>query len=172
MTTRRKSDANGEIAVRAVRLGLAIALSASAAFGLYVTYPGNHALAVALTQTGLLASGFDPQLNATLTEMIAAAEIGPEGEVFFNRPIGDERFLRPNSGRYWQISGKGREEFSSRSLWGRKLKERGRKAWTALYYDSDQFPDEPLKMVEQTVRLPGSDVEWQFVVARSSRQLD
>ena len=32
-----------------------------------------------------------------LTAMIASAEIGPDGEVYFNRPLGDQRFLEPNS---------------------------------------------------------------------------
>ena len=41
-----------------------------------------------------------------------------------------------------------------------------------LYYNSDQFSNEPLRVVERTVRLPGSDVEWQFIVARSRAKLD
>ena len=47
-----------------------------------------------------------------LTAMVASAEIGPDGEVFFNRPLGDQRFLEPNSGLYWQISGQGARGFS------------------------------------------------------------
>jgi hypothetical protein len=105
--------------------------------------------------------------------MIASAEIGSGGEIFFNRAIGDRRFLEPNSGRYWQISGEGQEDFRSRSLWDRRLEASGSKAWSEpLYYDSDQFPDEPLRVAERTVRLPGSQVEWQFVAARSRDGLD
>jgi len=41
-----------------------------------------------------------------------------------------------------------------------------------LYYNSDQFPNEPLRVVERTVRLPGSDVEWRFIVARARGKLE
>lgn len=154
--------------MRALRFGLPVALSVAVALGAYATYPGNDALALFLRQISSLANPFDSQLNARLTAMIASAEVGPEGEVIFNSPLYDQRFFEPNSGSYWQISGKGQEDFRSRSLWDRKLDLSGRKAWTEpLFYDSDQFANEPLRVVERTVRLPGSDAEWQFVVARS-----
>ena len=73
------------------------------------------------TLTSLVTRNFDEQLGYMLTAMIGSAEIGPDGEVFFNRPLGDQRFLEPNSGLYWQISGKGHEDFPSRSLWDRSL---------------------------------------------------
>jgi hypothetical protein len=63
------------------------------------------------TLTGLVTRNFDEQLGYMLTAMVASAEIGPDGEVFFNRPLGDQRFLEPNSGLYWQISGQGHEDF-------------------------------------------------------------
>ena len=78
------------------------------------------------TLTGLVTRNFDDQLDYMLTAMVASAEIGPDGEVFFNRPLGDQRFLEPNSGLYWQISGKGHERFPSRSLWDRTLEISGR----------------------------------------------
>jgi hypothetical protein len=68
-------------------------------------------LALDHTLTGLVTRNFDDQLGYMLTAMIASAEIGPDGEVFFNRPLGDQRFLEPNSGLYWQISGQGHDDF-------------------------------------------------------------
>ena len=50
-------------------------------------------------------NNFDDQLNYVLTAMIASAEIDPVGEVRLVRPLGDQRFLEPNSGLYYQISG-------------------------------------------------------------------
>jgi hypothetical protein len=41
-----------------------------------------------------------------------------------------------------------------------------------LYYNSEQLPNEALRIAERTTRLPGSDVVWQFVVARSRDELD
>jgi hypothetical protein len=153
------------MAMRALRFGWVLALFATAALGAYAAYPGNDRLALALAA---LTREPDRQLDFTLTQLIASAEIGPEGEVFLNAALGDRRFLEPNSGRYWQISGGGYEDFRSRSLWDRTLAVGARTAWAEpRYYDSDQFPDEPLRVLERTVRLPGSDVAWRFVVARS-----
>ena len=68
-------------------------------------------LALDRTLASLVTRSFDDQLGYMLTGMIGSAEIGPDGEVFFNRPLGDQRFLEPNSGLYWQITGKGHEDF-------------------------------------------------------------
>jgi len=149
----------------------AIAMSLIAAF-IFASFMQPTGQMAAATEASLLAREYDDQLNAELTQMIANAQIGPYGEVFLGGS-GDPRFFEPSSGRYWQISGKGQEDFRSRSLWGRKLRVSRRKALTEpFYYNSDQFPGEPLRVVERTVRLPGSDVEWQFIVARSRGKLD
>jgi hypothetical protein len=49
------------------------------------------------TLTGLITRSFDDQLGYMMTGMVGSAELGPDGEVFFNRPLGDQRFLEPNS---------------------------------------------------------------------------
>ncbi len=125
------------------------------------------------TLTGLVTSQYDEQLEYMLTAMIASAEIGPEGEVYFNRALGDQRFLEPNSGLYWQISGGGHDPFPSRSLWDRTLTLSGKEGLSEpIYYDSSQFPDEPLRIIEQTIRIPGSTADWQFAVAGARVELD
>ena len=68
------------------------------------------------TLTNLVTRNFDEQLEYMLTAMIASAEIGPDGEVFFYRTLGDQRFLEPNSGLYWQITGEGFEPWASPEL--------------------------------------------------------
>ena len=124
-------------------------------------------------ETAPLAREYDVQLNLVLTALIGSAETGPDGEIVLTYPLGDPRFLKPNSGHYWQISAMGQEVFASRSLWDRRLNVSGRKAWVEpLYYNSSQFPNEPLRVAERTVYLPNSDVEWQFVVARSHDEAD
>jgi signal transduction histidine kinase len=125
------------------------------------------------TLTGLLENQFDEQLHYQLTAMIASVEIDPYGDVWFNRQLSDQRFLEPNSGLYWQVSGEGHEPYPSRSLWDRTLAVSGNAPRSEpLFYDSDQFPDEPLRVIEQTIRIPGSDVDWQFVVAAARGELD
>ena len=130
-------------------------------------------IALDRTLTNLVTRNFDNQLGYMLTAMIGSAEIGPDGEVFFNRPLGDQRFLEPNSGLYWQISGKGHEDFPSRSLWDRSLKVHADHFDNAPHiYDSDQFPGEPLRVMERSIILPGSDTKWWFTVAESRTELD
>lgn len=125
------------------------------------------------TLVGLVTRNFDNQLGYMLTAMVGSAEIGPDGEVFFNRPLGDQRFLEPNSGLYWQISGPGHEDFPSRSLWDRSLKVHGDHFDSAPHiYDSHQFSGEPLRVMERSIILPGSDTKWWFTVAESRVELD
>ncbi|MBO9602606.1 MAG: HAMP domain-containing histidine kinase [Novosphingobium sp.] len=130
-------------------------------------------IALDRTLTGQVTRNFDDQMNYMLTAMIASVEVGSDGEVFFNRPMGDQRFLEPNSGLYWQISGKGHEDYSSRSLWDRSLKLDGTRFLAKpRFYDSDQFAGQKLRVVERSVVLPGSKTEWWFAVAASRTDLD
>lgn len=122
----------------------------------------DHAL------SGIVTRNFDEQLGYMLTGMIGSAEIGPDGEVFFIRPLGDQRFLEPNSGLYWQIRGKGHEDFPSRSLWDRSLDVSADHFDAQLHvYDSNQFPGEPMRVMERSIILPGSNTKWMFTVAAS-----
>ncbi len=130
-------------------------------------------LALDRTLTSQVTRSFDEQLGYMLTGMIGSAEIGPDGEVFFNRPLGDQRFLEPNSGLYWQIRGKGHEDFPSRSLWDRTLNvPPGHFDTMPHTYDSDQFAGEPLRVMERSIILPSSKTEWMFTVAASRQDLN
>lgn len=143
------------------------------AFGWITILLLGGGVALDRTLSGLVTRNFDEQLGYMLTAMVASAEIGPDGEVFFNRPLGDQRFLEPNSGLYWQISGKGHEDFPSRSLWDRSLKVAGDHFDHEPHvYDSNQFEGETLRIMERSIILPGSKTEWWFTVAISRRDLD
>ncbi|MEN2785767.1 HAMP domain-containing sensor histidine kinase [Sphingomonas qilianensis] len=132
---------------------------------------GGFALDRVLTQA--VTRNFDDQLEYVLTALIVSAEIGPDGEVMFNREPADQRFLEPGSGLYWQVSAKGREAFPSRSLWDRRLAFGATHADRDVHiYDSKQFPNERLRLLERDVKLPGSDVNWRFSVAQSRENVD
>jgi signal transduction histidine kinase len=127
----------------------------------------DRILANAITQN------FDDQLDYVLTAMVASAETGPDGEVRLNRPLGDQRFLEPNSGLYWQITGKNQEPFPSRSLWDQALLPGGKHHDTSPhFYDSTQLGGEKLRIVERDVRLPLSKTLWRFQVAQTRDGLD
>jgi signal transduction histidine kinase len=132
---------------------------------------GGMALDRVLTQA--ITRNFDDGLNYVLTAMISSAEIGPDGEVRLIRPLADQRFLEPGSGIYFQISGKGFDDFRSRSLWDRALQvDLEHEDIRPHVFDSREFPGEDLRAMERTVRLPGSNVAWKFVVAQARDSLD
>ncbi|AMO71286.1 sensor histidine kinase [Sphingorhabdus sp. M41] len=143
----------------------------AAAWIVILLFVGGFALDRVLNDA--VTRNFDNQLEYVLTAMIASAEIGPDGEVFLNRPLGDQRFLEPNSGLYWQISGKGHDDFPSRSLWDRTLESNiSHDDRETHIYDSKQFVDEPLRVLERTIILPDSNTKWLFQVAQSRDGLD
>ncbi|MBS3927538.1 MAG: HAMP domain-containing histidine kinase [Sphingomonadales bacterium] len=130
-------------------------------------------IALDQTLTGLVTRNFDAQLSSMLNGMIGSAEVGLDGEVFLNRPLGDQRLLEPNSGLYWQIRGDGHEDFASRSLWDRALDVKtGYLEKDVHTYESHQFPGETLRVMERSATLPGSDTVWWFTVAERRANLD
>ena len=117
---------------------------------------------------------FDGQLNYALTAMVSSAEIGPGGEVFFSRPLGDQRFFEPYSGLYWQVTAPGQAPFRSRSLWDRALDPHLDEAPDRRphAYSSDELGTESLRVVERNASIPGSPLSFRFQVAQSSADLD
>ena len=131
--------------------------------------------------TGSIERNFDEQIEYVLNAMIAASEIFPTGEVHFNRPPADQRFIEPYSGVYFQITplippqGTTRSgmDFPSRSLWDRRLDVSPLRNQVGVHvYDSNEFAGEPLRVVERDVVLPGSDIRWRFQVAQSRQMID
>ena len=125
------------------------------------------------TLVRLVEDNFDEQLEYVQTALISTAEIDSFGDVQLYRSLGDQRFLEPNSGVYWQVTGEGHQPFPSRSLWDRSLELHGDHVdKQPHFYNSDQFEGEPLRIVERTVMLPDSDTEWTFAVASARGELD
>lgn len=132
---------------------------------------GGFALNRVLTDA--ITRNFDSSLEYVLIAMIRSSEIGPDGEVRLVEPLGDQRFLEPYSGLYWQISGGEQEPYRSRSLWERTLRAPSPHIDNQIHtYDSNQFPDEELRVLERNVILPGSKTNWRFQIAQSREALD
>jgi signal transduction histidine kinase len=140
---------------------------------------GGYALDRILTSA--VTSNFDDQLDYVLTAIIASAEIGPDGAPLSTRPLANQRFLEPNSGLYFQISPIARMsaqrraelEYPSRSLWDRRLQVHAEHLDSQAHvYDSNEFPDEQLRVVERDVKLPGSKLLWRFQVAETRDSLN
>ena len=90
-----------------------------------------------------------------------------------NRPLGDQRFLEPYSGMYWQVSGAAYDPFRSRSLWDQVLRiNPSHGDDKPHFYDSSEFPKEQLRIVERDIYLPTSKTRWRFQVAQARASLD
>jgi signal transduction histidine kinase len=136
---------------------------------------GGFALDRVLSRS--IVDNFDSQLVRVLNSMIAASELGPDGEVRFTRPPADQRFIEPYSGLYFQISGVGADTFASRSLWDRRLQvSDAHNDIRPHLYDSNEFSTaghpEPIRVAERDAILPGSKVRWRFQVAESRETID
>ena len=123
---------------------------------------------------GAVTRNFDDNLEYVLRSMLVSAEIGPVNEVLLGRDaVADQRFLEPYSGLYYQVSAPGADPLPSRSLWDRHLAYgSAHNDRTVHVYDSNQFPEEKLRIVERDVQLPGSATKWRFQVAESRDGLD
>jgi signal transduction histidine kinase len=132
---------------------------------------GGFALDRVLTSS--IVRNFDDQLVYVLKSLVYSSEIGPDGEVRFNRPPADQRFIQPYSGVYFQVSGAGADTFPSRSLWDRRLQVSGNHFDVQPHvYNSNEFAGEPLRVAEMDAILPGSKIRWRFQVAQSREMID
>ncbi|WP_294339520.1 HAMP domain-containing sensor histidine kinase [uncultured Sphingomonas sp.] len=146
-------------------------IAIAAAWILVLLTGGGYALDRVLTSA--ISGNFDNQLEFLLNTMLASAEIDSEGELVFNRQLADQRFLEPNSGLYWQISGGDFAPFPSRSLWDRRLATNQKHNDQNVHiYNSTQFADETLRVAEIDATVPGSPVRWRFQIAQSKIALD
>ena len=127
----------------------------------------DRVLAQAITQS------FDDSLEYQLVALIRSAQIEPDGDVGLLEELSEQRFFEPYSGLYWQISGTGADPEASRSLWDRTLDTGPAHSDEAVHLrDSGQFAEEPLRVAERDVLLPGSPVIWRFQVAQTRKALN
>ncbi len=108
----------------------------------------------------------DRELVSFLNSMVGVSEIGPDGIIRFSGPLFDQRFQKPYSGWYWQISEAGQPPFRSRSLWDFELTPRLDTRQFSVAYHSHAGPDgQQLRVVEQDLTLPEADRVFRFQVA-------
>lgn len=146
-------------------------IGVAAAWILLLLLGGGIALDRLLTQA--ITANFDDGNEYLLVAIIRASDVGPDGRVRLLEPLGEQRFVEPYSGLYWQIDGTGIDPVTSRSLWDRSLNTGPPHSDEDVHVrDSNQFPDEPLRIAERDVLLPNSPIIWRFQVAQSRAPLD
>jgi signal transduction histidine kinase len=167
---------------------LAFRLTAAAAIWLaIVLIAGGLALSSVFRQS--VEATFDTNLDAILDSLIAAIEVTDAGELALTRQLSDPRFQRVYSGWYWQVRavGDGKPEAAdgkqtplrSRSLFDQALRTPSRDLEDIeappdkLLTGRSRGPEnQPLRVVERLVRVPGLEAQISFSVAGDISKLD
>lgn len=111
-------------------------------------------------------SDFEAMLVQTIDSMIGISEIAPDGRIRFIRPIVDQRYQEAYSGLYWQVSERGGEPFTSRSLWDTELDPNWQRPAPRQDFYRTQGPDgEDLLVAVRDVTLPGTDRRFRYMAA-------
>ncbi len=137
-------------------------------------------IAAALLAAGFVLTGifrdhlqdqFTRRVEATLDQLAANLETGPEGKLRLTSPLSAPRFDTPYSGLYWQVeAADGTIRMRSRSLWDKAL---DLPADTLLDGELHRHrltgPDgEPVVAYERSVTLPGRDGRLRLAVGENA----
>lgn len=97
----------------------------------------------------------DARLSSLLDAVVAAAAFEPASGPTLTRPLADPEFDRPLSGHYWQITGPGGRQATSRSLWDSRLVVALREPGGIRAHDMEGPRGERLRMLERDVQIEG-----------------
>jgi signal transduction histidine kinase len=125
-----------------------------------------------------LERNFDSRLRAALDGLLANVELNPQGVPQLQGPISDNRFTLPLSGWYWQISASDKKqgELASGSLLEQRialdaaaLSQRDKDGVAS--FSSVDSQGHNLRVIEQRLKLFGSQQDYSFVVAGNFDEL-
>lgn len=143
--------------------------------------------AIALVAGGLILSAifrnsversFDSRLNVLLHSLIATTEVNEQGEIVRQGGLSETRFDLAYSGWYWQIWPVApRPALRSRSLFDQSLdlspaEKVERNQYGLKIFDTQGPENQPLRVVERRVTLPGYDVPVSFAVAGDRSEMN
>jgi signal transduction histidine kinase len=131
---------------------------------------GGLALSYAFRST--VQSSFDARLNALLTTLIAAVEVGPDGDLALERRMGDPRFDEVYSGWYWWLQDAHGVHLRSRSLWDLQMDiEQPLRSFTPSLSDRTDPIGRRLRVAAQTVSLQDKAQPVTFVLTADVGEL-
>ncbi|WP_353057287.1 sensor histidine kinase N-terminal domain-containing protein [Salinicola sp. JS01] len=117
-------------------------------------------------------ASFDSRLESQLNALLAGIQIDGMGQhLRLNRSLGDARFERVYSGWYWQVTDEGDLTLTSRSLWDQRLPTPAPQNGVSVFAITGPR-DEPLRMIERDIRVPGHPEVIRVALAGSTRELD
>lgn len=108
---------------------------------------------VVQTDARQIQSAADARLASLLDAMVVAAAFDPALGPMLTRPLGDPEFERPLSGHYWQLTGPGGGQATSRSLWDSRLAPPLREPGGVRTRDMTGPRGENLRVLERDVQI-------------------
>ena len=121
---------------------------------------------------------FVARLSADLDQVMARLQVDASGAPTLDAAkLSDPRWTRPRSGLYWQVDGAGASGqpalLRSRSLWDEQLTAPpDLPAQGELHvHELQGFHNEPLLLIERTLRAEGATAPWRVMVAAELRPL-
>lgn len=119
-----------------------------------------------------LTGTLDDRLEQYTQALIGAAQIDPEGQIRFERPLGQQRFLEPYSGYYWQVGTASQAPQRSRSLWDQVLEIDYETPVLEVTLSIRPGPDgQTLRVMEREVYMPGAATPYHFVVTGNLEEI-
>ncbi len=132
---------------------------------------GGYLLSLVFRDT--LEQNFDQRLNSLLENLIGISSNDNSAMINLSRPMVDPRFEQPYSGWYWQIAPESFSPIRSRSLWDVNLDVNFDISLPEATYRYTTGPeDQPLRLVERDVTMPGSEIIYRFAVAVDTAEID
>jgi signal transduction histidine kinase len=92
-----------------------------ASLAMIIAVLGVAIISLAFTFQRHIEKRVESELDKHLTQLVAAIDVTPEGQIELSQDLADPRFQLPLSGLYWQIDLGGNPHTRSRSLWDEKL---------------------------------------------------
>ncbi|MGD1954959.1 MAG: sensor histidine kinase [Sphingomonadales bacterium] len=115
--------------------------------------------------TDYLTDALDERLSQSVQALIGSAQINAEGELVFERPLGEQRYEQPYSGYYWQVSSEHSAPIRSRSLWDQVLDVDFSQNLAEGRYSMRFGPDgQSLRVLERDVNLLQAKEPFHFLV--------
>lgn len=120
---------------------------------------------------GAVNSAFNERLESLLNVVIAGISYDQtQNHLGRQRQLGDPRFDRVFSGWYWQVRDDGDRVLTSRSLWDQRLPHAHDAGLT--FRDIAGPREEPLRLAERDIRLPGLGETLHVSVAADLTEVD
>lgn len=117
--------------------------------------------------------GFNDRLEQTLIAMVGATEVRNDGVLDFTKPLADQQFEEPYSGRYWQISSKDITPLRSRSLWDFEIPPRlNTPALSSLLYEINGPDNQTIRIFSQDITLADDERNYRYMVAGDLAELN